>query len=117
VRVPASPVCQASESPVITVPVRIQTWLNSIRLTKSGSRHFLAGTLDDQPSSSPLAGQAIKLYYRYPGHTRWHYSRTVTTSQAGNFALKLPATKRWYKAVYPGAGNYLTIQSKGLHFP
>ena len=83
VRVPATPVFQASASPAITVPVRIQTWLNNVRLTESGSYHFLAGTLDDEPSSGPLGGQAIKLYYRYPGHARWHYSRTVTTSQAG----------------------------------
>jgi hypothetical protein len=83
------------------VPVKIQTWLNDVRLTASGSAHFLVGTLDDEPASGPLAGQAVKLYYRYSGGATWHYSKTATTSQAGAFALKLPATHRWVRGGLP----------------
>jgi hypothetical protein len=116
VRVPATPVFQASESPAVSVPVKIQTWLNNVRLTTSGTAHFLAGTLDDEAASGPLAGQAVKLYYRYSGSATWRYSKTATTSQAGAFALKLPATHRWYEAVFPATGNYLGVQSVSVYY-
>lgn len=115
VRFPATPAFQGSESAVITLPVRIETWLTGVGLTTAGTAHLLAGTLDDEPTSGPLASQPVKLYYRYKGTATWHYSKTATTGANGSFTLKLPAGHRWWEAVFPATGNYLGVTSAGFY--
>ena len=45
------------------------------------------------------------------GTSHWHYAATATTGSNGGFAIRLPATGRWYKATYPGHSYYLPATS------
>jgi hypothetical protein len=109
-------VFQATQSPIITVPVKVRTWINGAAITTGRRHHHFTGTLDDQPAAGPLAGQQIRLYYRLPGTRRWHYLTTTSTNTAGRFSFPLTTAGRWYRAAYPGHGYYLPATSTALFY-
>lgn len=116
-RIAAAPQLLPSATAVLTIPVKVRTWINSTRLTTSRQHRFLSGTLNDHPASGPVADQAIRLYYRTPGSSTWHYLATTRTRANGTFTFTLGTHRRWYRASYPGHGYYLPAISPAIYNP
>jgi hypothetical protein len=106
----------ASSSSILTVDVRAKTWLKGVKLKRTGTLHFLDGILDRNPTSGPVPGQTIKLYFKYRGGHYWNLARTAKTGTNGAFALKLTGTHRWYKAVFSPTPDYWGVTSQNLYF-
>lgn len=114
-RIPAAPMLLASATSILTIPVKVRTWITRTRLTTSHQHRILSGALDDHPASGPVAGQAIRLYYRTPGSSTWHYLATRRTAANGTFAFTLSTHRRWYRASYLGHGYYLPVTGLAIY--
>lgn len=116
-RVPAAPLLLSSATPILTIPVKVRTWTTHTHITTASGHRIFTGTLDDKPASGPVASQVIKLYYRTPGSSTWHYLTTTHTRANGTFGFTLATHHRWYRATYPGHNYYLPATSPATYNP
>jgi hypothetical protein len=79
---PATTTKLAGNSAFTVEQVDEPVWLNDVRITHTGKRAYLTGTLDDNHRTGPVAGQLVTI-------TWGHHKATAKTGASGEFRFLL----------------------------